>query len=201
MSILDKRMDLAGHEINPGQEAQRAMALILVIAGEGCMNAGFWRQVRRRRADRLQAGFFIVRDDRHRVAWRVGLLQNLDLTVDAEDVRHLLFEFRIAALQVGAYLVRFNGVCVENLAYGSLHQFRETLVPSSRPMFARMAGQEPRRPQLVRIIEVLRFLAGQRHEPCFASAVIVAILPGRALSSNATNGPETAARSMHRCTV
>ena len=45
--ILDKRMDLAGHEINPGQEAQRTMALILVITGEGRMNAGFRRQVRR----------------------------------------------------------------------------------------------------------------------------------------------------------
>jgi len=31
MSILDKRMDLAVTEINPGQEAQRTMALILVI--------------------------------------------------------------------------------------------------------------------------------------------------------------------------
>ena len=38
-------------------------------------------------------------------------------------------------------------------------------MPGSWPMFARMAGQEPRRPQLVRIAEVLRFLAGQRHEP------------------------------------
>ena len=107
MSILDKRMDLAGHEINPGQEAQRTMALILVITGEGRMNAEFRRQVRRRRTDRLHAGFFIIRDDSHRirddshrVAWHVGLFQNLDLPVDAEDVRHLFFEFRIAALQV-----------------------------------------------------------------------------------------------------
>src|SRR5208337_1984505 len=35
MSILDKRMDLAGHEINPGQEAQRTMALILVTTPHG----------------------------------------------------------------------------------------------------------------------------------------------------------------------
>jgi hypothetical protein len=78
-------MDLAGHESNPGQEAQRAMALILVITCESRMNAGFRRQVRRRRADRMHAGFFIVRNDSPRVVWllRVGLFQNLDLTVDA----------------------------------------------------------------------------------------------------------------------
>src|ERR1019366_2458768 len=149
MAILDKRMGLAGYEINPGQEAQRAMALILVITCEGRMNAGFRRQVRRRRADRLHAGFFIVRNDSHRVAWRVGLFQNRDLAVDAEDVRHLLFEFGIAALQVVAYLVRLNGMCVENFAYSPLHQSREAFVPGSRPIFARMASQEPRRPQLM----------------------------------------------------
>ncbi len=53
--------------------SERAMALILVITCEGRMNAGFRRQVRRRRADRLHAGFFIVRNESHRVAWRVGL--------------------------------------------------------------------------------------------------------------------------------
>src|ERR1700730_5807129 len=39
--------------------------------------------------------FFIVRNDSHRVAWllRVALFQNLNLTADAEDARHLLFEF------------------------------------------------------------------------------------------------------------
>ena len=201
MSILDKRMDLAGHEINPGQEAQRTMALILVITGEGRMNAGFRRQVRRRRTDRLHAGFFIIRDDSHRVAWHVGLFQNLDLPVDAEDVRHLFFEFRIAALQVVAYPVRLHGMCVENFAYGPLHQFREAFVPGSWPMFARMAGQEPSRPQLVRIAEVLRFLAGQRHEPCFSLGCYRRHLAGSRTVSNAANGPRAAARSMQRCTV
>ena len=116
MSILDKRMDLAGHEINPGQEAQRTMALILVITGEGRMNAGFRRQVRRRRTDRLHAGFFIIRDDSHRVAWHVGLFQNFsDLPVDAEDVRHLFFEFRIAALH-RTYRHQDAGGCDRNVA-------------------------------------------------------------------------------------
>src|ERR1700730_18207767 len=87
MSILDKRMDLAGHEINPGQEAQRTMALILVIPGEGRMTAGFRRQVRRRRADRLHAGFLVVRDDGLALACLgrcdTGRLQDLYLFVNA----------------------------------------------------------------------------------------------------------------------
>jgi hypothetical protein len=98
---------------------------------------------------------------------RVGLFQNLDLAVNAEDVRHLFFEFGIAALQVVAYLVRLHGMCVENFAYGPLHQFRQAFVPDSRPIFARMASQEARRPQLVRIAKVLRFPTAQRHKPCF----------------------------------
>ena len=151
MAILDERMNLAGHEVDPGQEAQRSMALILVIAGEGRMNARFRRQVRHRRADRLHAGLFIIRDDRHRLAWflRAGLLQNLDLTVHAEDVGHLFFEFGIAALQEVADLVRLHGVCVENFAHRPLHQCREAFVAGGRPMFTRMASQEPRRPQLM----------------------------------------------------
>jgi hypothetical protein len=53
VALLDKRMDLAGQEIDPGKQAQRAVAPVLVIAREGRMDAGFRRQVRRRRADRL----------------------------------------------------------------------------------------------------------------------------------------------------
>jgi hypothetical protein len=39
-------------------------------------------------------------------------------------------------------------------------------MPGSRPVFARMAGQKARRPQLMWIAEILGFPAGQRHEPC-----------------------------------
>jgi hypothetical protein len=55
VALLNKRMDLAGQEIDPGKQAQRAVALLLVIARDGRMDAGFRRQVRRRRADRLHS--------------------------------------------------------------------------------------------------------------------------------------------------
>jgi hypothetical protein len=48
-------MDLAGHEIDPGQEAQRSMPDIFVIAPESRMHARLWRQIRRGGRDRLNA--------------------------------------------------------------------------------------------------------------------------------------------------
>ena len=56
MAILDQSVDLAGEQINASQQADRAVAFIFMIAGEGRMRAGFGRQVRRRRCDRLDAG-------------------------------------------------------------------------------------------------------------------------------------------------
>jgi hypothetical protein len=39
-AILDQGMDLAGDEIDAGQQADRAVALIFVLACEGRMHAG-----------------------------------------------------------------------------------------------------------------------------------------------------------------
>ena len=59
VAFLDEAMDLASHEIDPGKQAQRSVALILMISGESCMNAGFRRQVRRGRANRLHARLLV----------------------------------------------------------------------------------------------------------------------------------------------
>ena len=145
VAVLDESVDLAGDEIDAGQQADRAVAPVLVVAREGRMPAGFGRQVRGGRGDRLNAGLLIVGDDRHRIARflfrRRRLLDELHFASDAQNLRHLLLELRIAAFQVVADLV------------GS--------------MLARVASQEPRRPQLVRRAQsVLRLAAGQRDQPC-----------------------------------
>ena len=54
---------------------------------------------------------------------------------------------------------------VEDLAHRALDEVGKTLVPRSRSMLPRMAGQQPRRPQLMRIAQFLRLPAGQRHQP------------------------------------
>ena len=46
VAVLDQSMDLASDEIDPGQQADRAVALVLKFAREGRMHAGLGRQVR-----------------------------------------------------------------------------------------------------------------------------------------------------------
>jgi hypothetical protein len=69
MAILDQRMDLAGDEVDAGQQADCAVALIFMIAREGRVQAGLGRQVRSRRGDRLDTGLFVAGNDRHCIAW------------------------------------------------------------------------------------------------------------------------------------
>jgi hypothetical protein len=59
VAVLDEGVDMAGDEIDSGQQADRAMALVLVIARQGHMSAGLGWQVRGGRGDRLNAGLLI----------------------------------------------------------------------------------------------------------------------------------------------
>jgi hypothetical protein len=126
-----------------------------MIAREGRVQAGFGRQVSRR-GDRPDAGLFVIGNDRHCIAWlllrcRRGLLDDLHLAVDAQNLRHLGFEFGIAAFQVIADLVRLHLLLVEYLSHRALHELGEAAVSFSRSVLTRMASQQSRRPQFVRI--------------------------------------------------
>src|SRR6267378_6840382 len=46
VTLLDQGVDLAGEQIDPGQQAECAMALILVIARERRVGAGYRWQIR-----------------------------------------------------------------------------------------------------------------------------------------------------------
>src|ERR1700734_526326 len=63
MAVLDESVDLAGDEIDAGQQADRAVTLVLVAAREGRLSAERGRQVRGGRGDGLNAGLLIVGDD------------------------------------------------------------------------------------------------------------------------------------------
>jgi hypothetical protein len=69
------------------------------------------------------------------------------------------------------------------------------------PVLARVLGQQPRRPDLVRIAELLGLAASKIDQPSPASTVITGSRPGRALSSSAASAPCAIARSTQRCTV
>src|SRR6201987_2043603 len=67
VAISDERVDLAGEQINPSQQAERAMTFVLMIAREGRMNVRHRWQIRRRRSDDLDARLLVVGDDRCRL--------------------------------------------------------------------------------------------------------------------------------------
>src|SRR5215472_9567813 len=170
MAVSDQGMDLAGEQIDARQQAQRAMAFILVITGKGRVDAGLGRQIRRRRCDGLDSRLFVVGDDRYRLVPFIRLgrpFQDLDLAIDAQYLGHLLLELGVAAFQIVAHLVWLDLLLAEDLAYRALDQVGETFMPRRWSVLARMACQQPRRPQLVRIAVVLRFIARQGHQPSF----------------------------------
>ena len=74
MAILDQGVNLTAEQIDAGQQADRAVTLVFVIAREGRMGARVGRQIRRRRGNRLDAGLLVVGDDRHRIAGLLRLL-------------------------------------------------------------------------------------------------------------------------------
>ena len=67
VAVSNQGMDLPGEQIDPGQQAQRAMALVLMIARKGGVDARHWRQIRCRRRDGLDPRLLVVRDDRDRL--------------------------------------------------------------------------------------------------------------------------------------
>src|ERR1700738_3115627 len=136
VAILDEGVNLAGQQINPGQQAEGAMALVFMIAREGRVPARLGRQGGGRGGDRLNTGLLVIGDDRNclaRLLFCGGslLLDQLDLTIDTQDLRHLLLELRVAALQVIADLVRLYLLFIEDVAQRALSQFGKADVPRS----------------------------------------------------------------------
>lgn len=201
-------MDLAGQEIDPGKQAQRAVAPGLVIAREGRMDAGFRRQVRRRRAGLLSfCRRIIIRDDGHRAACllRAGRrrVQDLGLFVNAQDLRHSFFEFRIAALEMASVSWAASRQARREFCIRSLGPDRQGR--RGRPKVHAHPHGGPTawssKPQDQVRGRSLAFRQARATSHSLASAVMAGFLPGRELSSNAAKAPQPAARSTQRCTV
>ena len=132
MTVLDQGVNLACEKVDAGQQADRAVALVFELAGKAWAPAGLGRQVGSRGRDRLNAGFLVIGQDRHLLAWglvslgRCGgrFFERLYFAVDAQNLRHLLFEVGIASLRVVAHLVRLYLLGVEDLAHRALKPAR-----------------------------------------------------------------------------
>ena len=64
MAVFDAGVDLPGQQIYARKQAERAVALVFVVAREPFVRSRLWWQVRRRVADRLNARLLVVGDDR-----------------------------------------------------------------------------------------------------------------------------------------
>ncbi|WP_275198840.1 hypothetical protein [Bradyrhizobium sp. CSA207] len=172
VAVSDESVDLAGEQINPSQQAELvpcrlyswSRAKLAWMPGSG--------EIRRRRCDGLDSRLFSSHD-----TIAIGFPRLFDLagaffrtatiTIDAQDLGHLPFELSIAIFKLVAHLVRLDFLLAEDLAHRSLDQIGQACMPCRRPVFARMARQQPRRPQLMWIAVVLRLVTRQRHQPGF----------------------------------
>ena len=141
--LPDERVDLAGEQIDPGQQAERAMAFViadparsshdgLAPAANSSVVAMAWIQASRRE-ETIATGFFDFS------ALAAAFFRDLDLAVDTQNFRHLGLELGVAAFQIVAHLVRLDFTLDREactLAY-ALSQTGETLVTRRRSALAR----------------------------------------------------------------
>ena len=59
MAVSNQGVDFSGEQINPSQQAERAVAFVLVITRESRVDAGHWRQIGRRRRDGLDSRLLV----------------------------------------------------------------------------------------------------------------------------------------------
>ena len=134
----------------PNQSAGAGRAMYANDHARNRVDAGYRRQIGRGCCDGLDSRFFGIGDDRYRLdrflLALAGLFQDLDLAINAQNLRPLLLELGVATFKIVPHLVRLDFLLGENLAHRTLHQVGERFVPGSRCVIAGMACQQPRRP-------------------------------------------------------
>lgn len=150
VAVPDEGVNLAGEQVDAGQQADRAVALVFMIARKGRVHAGLGRQVWCRGGRRLDTGLLVIGKDGHRIAGFLfgrsrGLLDELHLAIDTQDFRHLGFELGITAFQVIADLVRLDLLRIEDVAQRALSELVKAGIPLSRSMFSHMASEHGER--------------------------------------------------------
>jgi hypothetical protein len=97
--------------------------------------------------------------------------------------------------------VRLHLLISEDLAHRALRDPCQADMAGCRAVLAGVAGQQSRRPELVRVSHILRLWHATDTSHVRASTVISGCLPGRGLSSSAAMAPNRMARAKQRWTV
>jgi hypothetical protein len=105
------------------------------------------------------------------------------LPVDVQHLLHLHVKLGVAALQIILDLMRLHGLRAQNLGNRSARQVLQTRMAGGPAMLADVLGQQARRPQLLRVPQLLGLLAGQRHHPspCFGGQSRASAAPRQVL--------------------
>src|SRR6201995_4741381 len=201
MAIFEAGVNLAGEQVDPGEQAQRAMTLVFMITRPARMRPRLRWQVWGGVPDGLYARLLVVGNDRDVRLGAFARAQNRDLAIDAQDLGHFLLEGLVAALEVVAHLVRPHIVLVEDLADRALSQARQAAMPSRLGSLSDVARSSRVVQSSCGYPPSLGFCQANDTTHARASSVIVGSLPGRGLSSSAAITPNRTARSRHRCTV
>ena len=141
-----------------------------MVAGEGGVDTGLGRPVRRRGGDGLHAGLLVIGDNCHRLigGLRLGgcLLENLDFAVDAQA------PVPSSPRSRGHAVPGSSASCAPSLP-GDRVSCTPCLAPVWPSRRARLPGHAPAHggpgaasSQLVRIAQLLGLAAGQRDQPC-----------------------------------
>jgi hypothetical protein len=149
MALFHQSMDLAAQQVDAGQQADYAAALIFTITGEGRMHGGLRRQLPHRGGNRLDPWLLVIGDDRNPVAGlllrcRRGFLEDFDSAVNVQHFRQLIFEFGIAAFYIAKHFVRLDLLLIGDLAYRDADQLVDTFMGLGRVMLASLEGQKPK---------------------------------------------------------
>jgi len=153
MAVAHQGMHLPADEINPSEQADRAVAFVFVVAGKTRMPARFGWQVRGAGCDRLNARLLVIGDHRDlfvALLLRRGcdLLEDFHRAIDAQHLGHPFGKVGIALLQVVAHLVRLDLLLIEDLAHRALREIGKAGMPRPRSVRAGMLGEQPRRPTI-----------------------------------------------------
>src|SRR3954453_2170529 len=89
----------------------------------------------------------------------------LHFAVDTKHFGHFGLKLGVAAFEVVADLMRSDLLAIKDFADRTLCKLGQALMSCGRSVLARMTGQQPCRPQLVRITEFVSFFASNRHQP------------------------------------